>query len=213
MKTNARALLAVAICLPMALTGCQTTSGAFSNDCKIAGTGMGALLGGVTAGLLLGEGNGQIVAALAGAAAGAFVGNQIGSMLDCQDQQAAAMATQQAGSGGTGEKTYWSTPTAQAKVVAAQKQDVTRTASTQKTQAKKPNTETADAWTMREPVKSSGDSGMWGWVEPINEPTLQADGRLCRDLRQVAVDQQGQQNAETVKSCQDEQQRWVIATR
>lgn len=254
MKTKSYVLLAAAVSVPLVLTGCQTTGagGVFSNDCKIAGAGIGAVVGGVAAGLLLGKGNGKILTALAGMAAGAVIGQQIGSLLDCQDQQAAAVATQQAGEAKTGEKLYWSTPAAEAKVADAQKQDAAQTAAAaeaekaklaaaapakpvKKPAAKpKPPTTTADAkpdswavkepapatttasngaWTVREPVRSAGSSGMWGWSEPVGEATRQADGRTCRSLKQVVVDANGVQHEETVQSCLNDQQQWVVASR
>lgn len=256
MKTKSYVLLAAAVSVPLVLTGCQTTGagGVFSNDCKIAGAGIGAVVGGVAAGLLLGKGNGKILTALAGMAAGAVIGQQIGSLLDCQDQQAAAVTTQQAGEAKTGEKLYWSTPAAEAKVADAQKQDATQTAAAEAEKAKvaaaapakpvkkpaakpKPPTTTADAksdpwavkepapataatpaasngaWTVREPVRSAGSSGMWGWSEPVGDATRQADGRTCRSLKQVVVDANGARREETVQSCLNDQQQWVVASR
>jgi surface antigen len=64
-----------------------------------------------------------------------------------------------------------------------------------------------------EPIRSGGQSGMWGWVEPISAPTTAANGQTCRDLKQVVVDPSGKRHEETVTSCLNNQKQWVVASR
>ncbi|CAA7619569.1 hypothetical protein [Magnetospirillum sp. UT-4] len=54
-------------------------------------------------------------------------------------------------------------------------------------------------WAAVEPVRSAGSSAMWGWVEPVSEVRVAADGRTCRDMRQVAVHKAGTRHAEMVR--------------
>lgn len=107
------------------LAGCQTTgsSSAFGNRCQIGGTLLGGIAGGLL-GSMIGRGDGNIIAILAGVAAGAYLGNQIGSKLDCDDQQAAAVANQQAADAQVGERIYWTSSTAKESAEAAQKSHV-----------------------------------------------------------------------------------------
>ncbi|MBI5121716.1 MAG: hypothetical protein HZA67_11980 [Rhodospirillales bacterium] len=66
------------------------------------------------------------------------------------------------------------------------------------------------AWQVREPVKSQGASGMWGWSEPVGQVRQAANGRTCRTLRQVVVDAQGRQTEQQVESCRDPEKGWVV---
>lgn len=237
-------LLSAALTLPLALSGCQTASGgAFSDNCKIGGTVIGAGLGALI-GSQMGGGSGRALAMLAGAAAGGFLGHEIGGLLDCEDQKAAAAASQQAAQADVGDKVYWSSQGAQAQVAEAQKQAVPVAEPAPEPAAKpvaakpavaKPKAkpaakvETAKApapapvpasapaktasWQVKEPVASKGSSGMWGWSEPVSATTRTADGRTCRQLKQVVVDKDGKQSSEVVTSCLDQENRWVVATR
>jgi len=257
------------------LAGCQTTgsSSSFGNRCQIGGTLLGGLAGGLL-GSVIGRGDGNIIAILAGVAAGAYLGNQIGSKLDCDDQQAAAVANQQAADAQVGERIYWSSVPAQESAAAAQKshmeasrpapapapataspapQRQSTTQAQRQQQAPRTGAGTAQAatppagsttapggggwvvveptrpgqsgtqaqqqadvapmqsWEVREKVASPGQSGMWGWSEPVSEPTRRADGRTCRQIRQTVVDQRGGTTQEEVTSCQDAERRWVVA--
>lgn len=71
-------------------------------------------------------------------------------------------------------------------------------------------TKTQTAWQVREPVKSQGASGMWGWSEPVGQVRQTANGRSCRTLRQVVVDAQGRQTEQQVESCRDPEKGWVV---
>lgn len=235
-----------AIALPLVLAGCQTTQDAFSNNCKVTGTALGAVVGGI-AGAALG-GKNAVVAGLIGATAGALIGNQIGAMLDCEDQKAAAVSTQQAGDAPTGHKIYWASTTAepQAKQALQEQQTQQAAQASLASQAKpakpkpKPKADqtasqtppkadtsnsawkvqepaqsaagnTQNAWSVQEPVASAGNSGMWGWSEPVGESYKDANGRTCRQLRQVVVDKSGKQTAQDVNSCLDQNNNWVVA--
>lgn len=222
----------------MLVAGCQTTQSAFDTDCKVSGTAIGAVAGGVAGALLFGKGDGKIGTALLGAAAGALVGNQLAGLLDCQDQKAMTAASQTAAETKTGERVVWASASANVPVVtsapapAEQTTPATGTAPAAKPKAKtttapKPKPQTADSskrhpvtdesssgqWSAVEPVRSSGNSGSWGWVEPVSPPSTAADGRTCRQIRQVAVDKAGTQTEEEVTTCQNEQKQWVVATR
>lgn len=240
MKGTATLRLMVAICLPLTLAGCKTVDTAFDNDCKVGGTAIGAVVGGVAGGLLFGKGQGRIGTALIGAAAGAFVGNQLGALLDCQDQKAVDQAGQKAAEAPVGEKVVWASSTAQVPVEATvplpvpaavpapmpEAKPQSATSAGRKTAAKAPGPAPMPEarrsepspkpkpkpgqWAAVEPVRSAGNSGMWGWVEPVSEPTLTADGRTCRDIRQVAVDQAGARHTETLTSCRGTDNRWAV---
>ena len=250
-------LLASAICLPVVLTGCKTMETAFDNNCKIGGAAIGAVIGGVAGGLLFGKAGGKAGTALLGMAVGGLIGQQIGSLLDCQDKQALATASQTAGDAPVGQKVVWASDnaavpaTASAPVTASPAQTST-TASTTSTakvasapapQPPKPKAQPqgqvktaplpppapqqqggqwgavepakpgSDQWAAVEPIRSGGQSGSWGWVEPVSAPTATADGRTCRALKQVVVEASGQQHEETVTSCLNEQKQWVVASR
>lgn len=251
------ALLASAVCVPVALTGCKTMETAFDNNCKAGGAAIGAVVGGVAAGLLLGKGSGKIGTALLGAAVGGLIGQQIGSLLDCQDQQALAAAAQNAGDAPVGQKVVWASDTAQVPAtVTAPTPASTQAASTQTAaapassapQPAKPKAApqrqvkaaplpppaspapssqdggqwaavepakpaSSGQWAAVEPIRSGGQSGNWGWVEPVSPPATLADGRVCRQLKQVVVEGSGKQHEETVTSCLNEQKQWVVASR
>ncbi|MEW5727277.1 MAG: glycine zipper 2TM domain-containing protein [Pseudomonadota bacterium] len=237
-------LLAVIVSASVTLTGCKTTETAFDNDCKVTGTAIGAVVGGLAAGLLLGKGNGKIGTALVGAAVGGFVGNQLGGLLDCQDQQALATASQSAGDAPVGQKVVWASDTAAVPPAISPSSPSTEiqvAAPTEAAQAMKakpvpvtkprpreavkvsppsaplaqpqPQAEPSKQWAAVEPIRSGGQSGMWGWVEPVSAPTTTADGRTCRTLKQVAVEPSGKQHEEEVTSCLNEQREWVLASR
>ncbi|WP_109072030.1 glycine zipper 2TM domain-containing protein [Azospirillum sp. TSH58] len=238
MKAKTFGVIAAVVCVPLVLSGCQTTKMS-SAECRMTGTGLGAFVGGIAGAALFGQGGGKIVAGLAGAAVGALIGNQIGSMLDCQDQQAVVLANQQAGNATTGNAIYWTSTTGEKSMedfrrtqsapiklanAPAPKKPTPAKASSEKQKdrsvqssatAKAGGKATAanDPWAIQEPIKSAGQSGMWGWTEPVSDPAMQADGRLCRDLKQTVVDPQGNQTSEVVKSCQDDQQRWTVVSR
>lgn len=98
------------------LAGCQTSGGnQFSflgNKCETFGTVLGGIAGGL-AGSQFGKGQGNVAAILAGVALGTVIGNKVGGLLDCEDQKAAAVATQQAAAEAKpGEKVYWRSTTA-----------------------------------------------------------------------------------------------------
>lgn len=254
------ALLASAVCVPVALTGCKTMEAAFDNNCKAGGAAIGAVVGGVAAGLLLGKGSGKIGTALLGAAVGGLIGQQIGSLLDCQDQQALATAAQNAGDAPVGQKVLWASDTAQvpatagAPVPASTQAAPTQAAPTQAAAASSPSqppkpkaapqrqvkaaplpppaspapsskdggqwaavepakSASSGQWAAVEPIRSGGQSGNWGWVEPVSPPATLADGRVCRQLKQVVVEGSGKQHEETVTSCLNEQKQWVVASR
>lgn len=244
------ALLAAAICVPVALSGCKTTETAFDNDCKVGGAAIGAVIGGVAAGLLLGKASGKIGTALLGAAVGGLIGQQIGSLLDCKDQQAAATASQTAGDAPVGQKVVWASDTAKvpaeatAPAVAAPAAEEPKAAAQPPKPKPQPRKQVKAAplpvpaesppaaqpggqwaavepakpassgqWAAVEPIRSGGQSGNWGWVEPVSAPTTTADGRTCRQLKQVVVDTAGKQHEETVTSCLNEQKQWVVASR
>ncbi|CUW38346.1 Putative 60S ribosomal protein L22 [Magnetospirillum sp. XM-1] len=249
-------LLASAICVPVVLTGCKTMETAFDNDCKVGGAAIGAVIGGVAAGLLLGKASGKIGTALLGAAVGGLIGQQIGSLLDCQDKQALATASQTAGEAPVGQKVVWASDSAQVPATASAPAPASTPAATPQTatttatasQPPKPKTApqrqvktaplpppapsssssqsdgqwaavepnkqaSAGQWGAVEPIRSGGQSGNWGWVEPVSAPTTLADGRTCRQLKQVVVDTSGKQHEETVTSCLNEQKQWVVASR
>lgn len=118
MRLGRMSLLATAICVPVVLTGCKTAETAFDNDCKVGGAAIGAVIGGVAAGLLLGKASGKIGTALLGAAVGGLIGQQIGSLLDCKDQQAVEAKTAEAiSTGQDGQTVTWSNPQTGAKAV------------------------------------------------------------------------------------------------
>ena len=246
-RGNSTLLLAAAICIPISLTGCKTTESAFDTDCKVGGTAIGAIVGGVAAGLL-GKGNGRIGTALMGAAVGGFVGNQLGGMLDCQDKQALATASQSAGDAPVGQRIVWASNNADVQAAAAAPPPaasppaapmaepalparVTPSAAKPPTPRPKPPAQAKAApreqppapspaapqadgqWAAVEPIRSGGQSGLWGWVEPVSAPATAADGRTCRSLKQVVVEPSGQQHDETVTSCLNPQQQWVVASR
>lgn len=252
-------LLASAVCVPVALTGCKTMETAFDNNCKAGGAAIGAVVGGVAAGLLLGKGSGKIGTALLGAAVGGLIGQQIGSLLDCQDQQALASAAQTAGEAPVGQKVVWASDTAQVPAATNAPNPApvpasaatTQTAATPVTPASQPpkpkaapqrqvktaplpppatpapppqdggqwgavepaKSASSGQWAAVEPIRSGGQSGNWGWVEPVSAPTTLADGRTCRQLKQVVVEASGRQHEETVTSCLNEQKQWVVASR
>jgi len=249
-------LLASAVCVPVVLTGCKTMETAFDNNCKVGGAAIGAVVGGVAAGLLLGKASGKIGTALLGAAVGGLIGQQIGSLLDCQDKQALATASQTAGEAPVGQKVVWASDTAQlptttsapASAPAATSQTATAAPSATASQPPKPKAvpqrqvktaplpppatpapssqdggqwaavepakpTSSGQWAAVEPIRSGGQSGNWGWVEPVSAPTALADGRTCRQLKQVVVDTSGKQHEETVTSCLNEQKQWVVASR
>ena len=249
-------LLASAVCVPVVLTGCKTMEAAFDNNCKVGGAAIGAVVGGVAAGLLLGKASGKIGTALLGAAVGGLIGQQIGSLLDCQDKQALATASQTAGEAPVGQKVVWASDTAQlptttsapASAPAATSQTATAAPSATASQPPKPKAvpqrqvktaplpppatpapssqdggqwaavepakpTSSGQWAAVEPIRSGGQSGNWGWVEPVSAPTALADGRTCRQLKQVVVDTSGKQHEETVTSCLNEQKQWVVASR
>lgn len=85
---------------------------AFDNNCKIGGAAIGAVIGGVAGGLLFGKAGGKAGTALLGMAVGGLIGQQIGSLLDCQDKQALATASQTAGDAPVGQKVVWTSETA-----------------------------------------------------------------------------------------------------
>lgn len=215
------------------VTGCETTRSAFDNDCKVSGTTIGAVVGGVAGGLLFGKGQGKIGSAFLGAAAGAFVGNQLGALLDCNDQRAVDTAGQKAAEAPVGERVVWASTTTQVPTEAADTAEIPATvpksgatppqpSAVKKAPVKtsapaKPSESTpgqgttaSGKWTAVEPVRSGGNSGMWGWVEPVSDPKVAADGKTCRDIRQVAVDKAGAQHAETVTSCRGADNRWAV---
>lgn len=76
-----------------------------------------------------------------------------------------------------------------------------------------PQADPGKQWAAVEPIRSGGQSGMWGWVEPVSAPATTADGRTCRQLKQVVVEPSGTQHEEVVTSCLNEQQQWVLASR
>lgn len=237
MKFKRGILLVAAVCLPISLNGCKTMETAFDNNCKVGGAAIGTAVGGIAAGLLLGKASGKIGTALLGMAVGGFVGQQIGSMLDCEDKQAVATATQAAGEAPVGQKVSWASSTATVPpespvTTAAPVQSEARpvagvTASpvkTAKTATSKPKTppQVAKAspvpapaapspqWAAVEPVRSTGQSGNWGWVEPVSAPQTMADGRICRTLKQVVVARNGRQAEENVTSCMNDQKQWIV---
>lgn len=241
--TTSKALIPLLLSSTLLASGCQTTQTAFDNDCKVAGTAIGAVAGGLAGALLFGKGNGKAGTALIGAAAGAFVGNQLGSLLDCHDQKAVNQAGQRAAEAPMGERVLWASTTADVPEDVPAPRNAEPTASP--TMTSPGNTTTAPArtsavvtpakpklkaandtkattsasnkasgqWSVVEPVRSTGSSGMWGWVEPVSPPTTTADGRTCRQLKQVAVDKAGSQHEEAVTSCLNDQRQWVIASR
>lgn len=248
-------LLVGAISMPVVLTGCKTTDTAFDNNCKAGGAAIGAVIGGVAGGLLLGKGGGKVGTALLGAAVGGLIGQQVGSLLDCQDRQALATASQAAGDAPVGERVVWASDTAQVppstpsvpvatpsampssepKLAAAKApsqpkakpQPRPQTASVPSTtreaaapqqqggawSAVEPSASGSGKWAAVEPIRSGGQSGNWGWVEPISAPSATSDGRTCRALKQVVVDPSGKQHEEDVTSCLNEQKQWVVASR
>jgi len=105
-------LLASAVSVPIVLTGCKTMETAFDNNCKVGGAAIGAVIGGVAGGLLFGKAGGKAGTALLGMAVGGLIGQQIGSLLDCQDKQAMATASQTAGDVPVGQKVVWTSETA-----------------------------------------------------------------------------------------------------
>lgn len=227
------------IAFSVAASGCQTIDGMaqpggiFSNSCKISGTALGAVLGAV-GGAFIGQGSGRIVAIMAGAAAGGFLGNQIGSMLDCEDQTAAATAAQTAGDAPIGQRIVWASqpvpkeqlnkavaaepaPPAPAQKSLPAKTTAAKPASGAKKESfsvqEPPGPKAAPsktAWAVQEPIRSAGNSGMWGWVEPVSAPAQMADGRTCRKMQQGIVDAQGKQTVETINACKDDKARWVV---
>lgn len=188
-------LLASAVCVPVVLTGCKTMETAFDNNCKMGGAAIGAVVGGVAAGLLLGKGSGKIGTALLGAAVGGLIGQQLGSLLDCQDQQALATASQTAGEAPVGQKVVWASDTAQVPATAsapasaptATAQTATTTTTATASQPPKPkaapqrqvktaplpppapsapSSQGGGQWAAVEPSKQAS-AGQWGAVEPI----------------------------------------------
>lgn len=245
--TRAKITIVATVCVPLALSGCKTMESAFDNDCKVGGAAIGAVIGGVAGGLLFGKAAGKAGTALLGAAVGGLIGQQIGSLLDCQDKQALAAASQTAGDAPVGQKVVWASDTAKVPADAAtpptptaEPQPTTSTpstanATTRVTQPPKPKAQPQgpvkaiplpppsnaspaapqqdSQWLAIEPVRSSGQSGNWGWVEPITAPAKAADGRTCRTLKQVVIDASGGQHEEMVTSCLNDQQQWVVASR
>ena len=249
-------LLASAVCVPVVLTGCKTAETAFDNNCKIGGAAIGAAIGGIAGGLLFGKAGGKAGTALLGMAVGGLIGQQLGSLLDCQDKQALATASQTAGDAPVGQKVVWASdtasvpaaasqptpdPAAQASASAAAK-TATSTANAPPPKPKaqpqgqvkaaplpapssasqqqngqwaavEPSKPSTGQWAAVEPIRSGGQSGNWGWVEPVSAPTTTADGRTCRSLKQVVVEASGQQHEETVTSCLNDQKQWVVASR
>lgn len=92
-RNQLRFVLAVAV-LPVALAGCVSASK------QQAGTGIGAVVGGVL-GSQVGSGSGRRAATVIGAVAGGIIGNQIGRYLDERDRERARAASQKALDTGT----------------------------------------------------------------------------------------------------------------
>lgn len=114
MRKSATACLSVIMLT--ALAGCQTTGGnqfsLLGNKCETFGTALGGIVGGLV-GAQFGKGQGNLAAILAGVALGSVIGNKVGGLLDCEDQKAAAVATQRAAADAKpGEKIYWRSTTA-----------------------------------------------------------------------------------------------------
>lgn len=77
---------------------------------QAAGTGIGALAGGIL-GAQFGKGTGQLVAAGLGAVAGGFIGSSIGKSLDEHDRMMANQASQKAlESAPSGNTVEWNNP-------------------------------------------------------------------------------------------------------
>jgi surface antigen len=251
-STKSRIIIASALCVPLVLSGCKTVETAFDNDCKVGGAAIGAVLGGVAGGLLFGKAAGKAGTALLGAAVGGLIGQQIGSLLDCQDKQALATASQTAGDAPVGQKVVWASDSAKvaapaepaaaeappapaAKTASAPAQPPKPKAQPQRQvktaplpppapsgpapsqggpwQAVEPAPSSGTQRAAAEPIRSGGQSGNWGWVEPVSAPAKTADGRTCRTLKQVVVDSSGAQHEELVTSCLNDQKQWVIASR
>lgn len=177
-------LLASAICVPVALTGCKTMETAFDNNCKIGAAAIGAVIGGVAGGLLFGKAGGKAGTALLGMAVGGLIGQQIGSLLDCQDKQALATASQTAGDASVGQKVVWASDTAAVPAAASQPvqeqavqapaaKTAATTASASPSQPPKPKAQpqgkvkTAPLPAPDPASSSSQQSGQWAAVEPI----------------------------------------------
>ncbi len=87
------------------LAGCVTQG----NDKKIAGTLLGAGLGGL-AGSQIGGGKGQLAAVAVGTLAGAFIGGGIGESLDNMDKLYADRAQSRATAVPVGQTITWNNP-------------------------------------------------------------------------------------------------------
>ncbi|WP_082914735.1 glycine zipper 2TM domain-containing protein [Paramagnetospirillum marisnigri] len=241
MKTR----FAVLLIAPLALSGCQTMNSAFSDNCKIGGTALGALAGGII-GYQFGHGSGNILATIAGVAAGSLIGNQIGGLLDCNDKQAVAATNQVAAEQPTGTQVTWGSQNAQPQAAPQASKEIIvptiyssgSTSSTSKTSSagtapatkqqksaakapsqapsqttSQPSTTNQAQWKVVEPaVRSEGSSGMWGWSEPISNPQVMADGRTCRQIRQVIVDPSGKQSEQVSLACKGADAKWTVAS-
>lgn len=101
-------IMAGALTLALAVTGCAQNGASYGNK-ETVGTLGGAAVGGWL-GSTIGKGDVQLASTAAGALLGAYVGNQVGQGLDEVDRMKAREAHSTAASAPVGETITWSNP-------------------------------------------------------------------------------------------------------
>ncbi|MGE5504451.1 MAG: glycine zipper domain-containing protein [Actinomycetota bacterium] len=195
-------VVCAALAITLTTTSCATTGGPSNN--QIGGTAGGALIGGLAGRLIGGNNTGMIIGALAGAAIGAA----FGTWLDDREQQQMTQATAAAAETlPTGERIAWSAPTppppdtAPPPPAAAPVERVTQA----------PLPPPPGAKTAAKPTTPAQPPSATGWIIPTSDPYRTADGRTCRDLKQVAT-KNGDTREQSVTACKSGAGGWEIPT-
>lgn len=93
----------------LGLSACDPNTGQFTMNKQTAGTGIGAVVGGL-AGSSIGKGSGQLWATGAGAVLGGLLGSSVGASLDKADMAYANQAATQANNAPIGQSITWNNP-------------------------------------------------------------------------------------------------------